>query len=208
MFGIFQQKNRKFFNVRRAIAALVERFYTNRADADISDKSWEDFESRANNLGFSPEKRESDLVKQFTQNIQRSYSTLVAGKFVAFNYTSLKGVNKSYLTLIVGTKKGGGAYYNTKSKHTLMPCFLVTESTNLNTLSLVADVLKEKMINSKIKTYASITKEKGSGDIGPFGDVRERSGVSKEGMAALFPTSEFRTFIVEVGMQSMYEVTI
>ena len=89
-----------------------------------------------------------------------------------------------------------------------MSCFLVNQSTNLNTLALVADVLRENIMSDDKKTYSSLTKDRESTTYGPFGDVRERSGVSKPGMKALFPTSEFRTFILETGMQSMYEVTI
>tara|TARA_R110000824_G_scaffold161134_3_gene336301 strand:+ start:10054 stop:10668 length:615 start_codon:yes stop_codon:yes gene_type:complete len=204
MFGIFQQKNRKFFNVRRAIASLVEAYYRNKEDSDI----WEEFSKNSTEQNVSAKKRSDDLIKLFTQDIQKSYSVLVPGKFVAFNYTSLKGANKSYLTLIIGTKRGKGVYYNTKTKHTLMSCFLVNQSTNLNTLALVADVLRENIMSDDKKTYSSLTKDRESTTYGPFGDVRERSGVSKPGMKALFPTSEFRTFILETGMQSMYEVTI
>ena len=204
MFGIFQQKNRKTFDVRKAIASLVESYYSNRANASV----WKEFATNAANQNLSPSKREEDLLKLFTQDIQKSYSVLVSGKFVAFNYTSLNGNNKSYLTLIVGTKKGNGVYYSKNTKNTLMSCFLVNQSTNLNTLALVASVLRESIMSNVNKSYSSLTKDNTSEGYGPFNNVQERSGVSKAGLKALFPTSDFRTFRVETGMRSMYEVTI
>jgi len=197
MFSIFQQKNRKTFDVRSTIARLVELYYDYRADS----KMWQNFSLRAANMELSIEKREETLLKQFTQDIQKSYSKLVSGKFVAFSYNRLDGISKTYLAMIVGTKRGNGVYYNRNTKNTLMSCFLVTSSTNLNTLAVVATVLKENEMSNTNKTFSNLTKTTNN-------TLEERSGVSQQGLQALFPTNEFRTFRLETGMKNMYEVTI
>ena len=88
MFSIFQQKNREIFDVRNAIANLVESYYRLK---ERPGKIWNEFSTRAERLGLDPERREEDLLKEFTQDIQRSYGTLVSGKFVAFSYQALNG---------------------------------------------------------------------------------------------------------------------
>ena len=205
MFSIFQQKNREIFDVRNAIANLVESYYRLK---ERPGKIWNEFSTRAERLGLDPERREEDLLKEFTQDIQRSYATLVSGKFVAFSYQALNGNSKSYLAMIVGTKRGNGVYYNANTKNTLMSCFLVTSTTNLNTLALVADVLRDRVMSNSNKTFSALTKDRNPVGYGPFNNVEERSGVSKDGLKALFPTNEFRTFRLETGMKNMYEVTI
>ena len=72
-----------------------------------------------------------------------------------------------------------------------MSCFLIDDATDLNTLAAVVDVLLQKKLDSLWKSYKPLVKNE---------------NISESGMAALFPTSEFRTFLVNIGMKTLYKV--
>ena len=66
MFSIFQQKNRKTFDVRSTIARLVELYYDYRADS----KMWQSFSLRAAKMELSIEKREETLKEEHERTIR------------------------------------------------------------------------------------------------------------------------------------------
>ena len=83
-----------------------------------------------------------------------------------------------------------------------MSCFLVDSRTDLNILSAVANVLNSRKTRPKQKTYQELEDPKKNADI------RKKSDVSQDGMQAILPTSEFRTFILNIGMETIYKLNL
>jgi len=202
MANFLTQKNDKSFDIHSAVAEFTQGYYSHRAQMGKTDDAWQEILDQNYPNRDVANVDEDDLVEKFSQDIVRGYSTLTAGNVVAFTYTSLKGVTKSYFAVIVATARGNGQYGNIKTKNTLMTCFLVNSSTNLNTLGIVMDVIQSQKIKQRRKSYMGLVDEKKNRAL------RKATGVSIEGMAALFSKSEFRTFCTNVGMRSVYKVNL
>ena len=190
MFKTLLQQNLKKFDIRGTVSNLVRKYYEQREQEGKVDGIWQEFRKKS---------RELEL------NV-KSYSQLTPGTIVIFNYVSLKGVNKAYMAVVVGARGGQGVYNNTHKKtkvtNTLMSCFLIDDATDLNTLAAVVDVLLQKKLDSLWKSYKPLVKNENIED----DVVRQKANISESGMAALFPTSEFRTFLVNIGMKTLYKV--
>jgi len=202
MFEFLTPKFGNLFDLRRGISDFLQTYYELRGDLGFNDIGWKKFKSTSLNLGKLPSGRPEELVKQFAQDVTRSYSALTAGDMVIFEYTSLKQVKKSYFALIVGTKYGNGVFWNNNTQHDLMSCFLVDWGTDLNILSAVANVLNSRKTKPTQKKYESLEDPKANADI------RKKSNVSQEGMQAILPTTEFRTFILNIGMETIYKLNL
>jgi hypothetical protein len=212
MFGNLTQKNRKNFSIRDAVATVVRSFFTQRESEGSVDEIWTEFKKRSRTEGLSLKKQNKDLIRTFSKDIQRSYTQLTAGTLTVFNYTSLRGVNKSYFVLVVGAFGNNGVYNNTNKKtlrtNTLMSCFLINEATNLNTLATVVNVLLEQKIDKMWKKYKPLTNDNEQDN---FIEQQARAlnpDIDEDGLKALFPTTEFRTFRLNTGMKTMYKVDI
>jgi len=212
MFGNLIRKTEKKFNIRGAVASLVQNFYTQRQQEGLIDTLWSDWQERARETKLSTKRREEDLVQTFTKDIQKSYSQLTPGTVVIFNYTSLKGVSKAYIAVVVGAHGGNGVYNNTNNRtqrtNTLMSCFLINEGTNLNTLATVVNVLLQKEIDKTYKTYKPLTNNNKQDDFVQQQARQVNPRISEDGVKTLFPTTEFRTFLLNMGMKTMYKVSI
>jgi len=202
MFEFLTPKFGDFFDLMKGISGFLQTYYELRGDLGFNDIGWKKFKSTSLNLNKLPAGRPEELVKQFAQDVTRGYSSLTAGDMVVFEYTSLKQVKKSYFALIVGTKYGNGVFWNNNTKHDLMSCFLVDSRTDLNILSAVANVLNSRKTRPKQKTYQELEDPKKNADI------RKKSDVSQDGMQAILPTSEFRTFILNIGMETIYKLNL
>jgi len=206
MFKTLLQQNLKKFDIRGTVSNLVRKYYEQREQEGKVDGIWQEFRKKSRELELNVKKQNEDLVKGFTKDIQKSYSQLTPGTIVIFNYVSLKGVNKAYMAVVVGARGGQGVYNNTHKKtkvtNTLMSCFLIDDATDLNTLAAVVDVLLQKKLDSLWKSYKPLVKNENIED----DVVRQKANISESGMAALFPTSEFRTFLVNIGMKTLYKV--
>ena len=202
MFEFLTQQFRDFFDIKGAISTFLQRYYEIRESEGVIDGSWETFRKQSRDMNIPVAERIEDLVKLYSEDVARSYSTLTAGHLVVFEYTSLKLVKKAYFALIVGTKYGNGVYGNVNTKNDLMSCFLIDSGTDLNTLASVVNVLHSAEARRRERKYQSLSNSKANRDL------RNDAGVSKEGMAALFPSTEFRTFRLNTGMQSIYKLNL
>ena len=202
MFEFLTQQFRDFFDIKGAISTFLQRYYEIRESEGVIDGSWETFRKQSRDMNIPVAERIEDLVKLYSEDVARSYSTLTAGNLVVFEYTSLKLVKKAYFALIVGTKYGNGVYGNVNTKNDLMSCFLIDSGTDLNTLASVVNVLHSAEARRRERKYQSLRNSKANRDL------RNDAGVSKEGMAALFPSTEFRTFRLNTGMQSIYKLNL
>ena len=202
MFEFLTQQFRDFFDIKGAISTFLQRYYEIRESEGVIDGSWETFRKQSRDMNIPVAERIEDLVKLYSEDVARSYSTLTAGNLVVFEYTSLKLVKKAYYALIVGTKYGNGVYGNVNTKNDLMSCFLIDSGTDLNTLASVVNVLHSAEARRRERKYQSLSNSKANRDL------RNDAGVSKEGMAALFPSTEFRTFRLNTGMQSIYKLNL
>ena len=202
MFEFLTQQFRDFFDIKGAISTFLQRYYEIRESEGVIDGSWETFRKQSRDMNIPVAERIEDLVKLYSEDVARSYSTLTAGNLVVFEYTSLKLVKKAYFALIVGTKYGNGVYGNVNTKNDLMSCFLIDSGTDLNTLASVVNVLHSAEARRRERKYQSLSNSKANRDL------RNDAGVSKEGMAALFPSTEFRTFRLNTGMQSIYKLNL
>lgn len=202
MINFLTPKSDKNFDIKESMAGFVKSYYDHRKTIGKVDDSWQETLDNNSNIGSSNAIDEDEIIQKFTQDIVRSYSTLTAGNVIAFTYTSLKGIKKSYFAVIVATKRGNGQYSNIKTKHTLMTSFLIDSGTDLNTLGIVMDVIHSNKIKQKRKSYMGLVKEKQNRAL------RRATGISKEGLSALFSKAKFRTFCIDVGMQSVYKVDL
>ena len=202
MFEFLTQQFRDFFDIKGAISTFLQRYYEIRESEGVIDGSWETFRKQSRDMNIPVAERIEDLVKLYSEDVARSYSTLTAGNLVVFEYTSLKLVKKAYFALIVGTKYGNGVYGNVNTKNDLMSCFLIDSGTDLNTLASVVNVLHSAEARRRERKYQSLSNSKANRDL------RNDAGVSKEGMAPLFPSTEFRTFRLNTGMQSIYKLNL
>ena len=202
MFEFLTQQFRDFLDIKGAISTFLQRYYEIRESEGGIDGSWETFRKQSRDMNIPVAERIEDLVKLYSEDVARSYSTLTAGNLVVFEYTSLKLVKKAYFALIVGTKYGNGVYGNVNTKNDLMSCFLIDSGTDLNTLASVVNVLHSAEARRRERKYQSLSNSKANRDL------RNDAGVSKEGMAALFPSTEFRTFRLNTGMQSIYKLNL
>ena len=212
MFGNLTQKNTKNFSILGAVIKVVRAFFGQREDEGSVDEVWKKFKQRSMVEDVPLKKQNKDLIRTFTKDIQKSHSQLTAGTLAVFNYTSLKGENKSYFVVVVGAFGNNGVYNNTNKKtrrtNTLMSCFLINDATNLNTLATVVNVLLEQKIDKMWKTYKPLTNDNEQDN---FVEQQARAinpEIDESGMKALFPTTEFRTFRLNTGMKTMYKVDI
>ena len=197
MTGFLQQKTEENFNIESAVAGFLSSYYDQRSDRGIEDEGWQELTE-----GGTQEFNDDELIAKFTQDVTKSPSNITAGSLLAFDYTSLKGVRKSYFVVIVATKRGNGMYSNIKTKRTLMTSFLIDSGTNLDTLATVMDVIHSEKIKKERKTYRGLVNTYQNRAL------RRKTGISEQGMAALFSTTQFRTFAVDVGLRSVYKINL
>ena len=174
MFEFLTQQFRDFFDIKGAISTFLQRYYEIRESEGVIDGSWETFRKQSRDMNIPVAERIEDLVKLYSEDVARSYSTLTAGNLVVFEYTSLKLVKKAYFALIVGTKYGNGVYGNVNTKNDLMSCFLIDSGTDLNTLASVVNVLHSAEARRRERKYQSLSNSKANRDL------RNDAGVSKE----------------------------
>ena len=210
MLGLLAQQNQKFSTLKPIIGGFLERYYSMREGLGEVDESWEAFKSDTVEMGSTVPERIEDLVSLYSQDITRSYGSLQAGSMVAFDYISLKGIRKSYIATIVSAYGGNGVISNIKTKHDLLTCFLIDSGTNLDILAPVMNVIHEERINKKDSQYSTLNANSPNRiDINiQKKDLREKAGISKEGLQALFPSSEFRTFILNTNMIRIYRINL
>ena len=210
MLGLLAQQNQKFSTLKPIIGGFLERYYSMREGLGEVDQSWEAFKADTVEMGSTVPERIEDLVSLYSQDITRSYGSLQAGSMVAFDYISLKGIRKSYIATIVSAYGGNGVISNIKTKHDLLTCFLIDSGTNLDILAPVMNVIHEERINKKDSQYSTLNANSPNRiDINiQKKDLREKAGISKEGLQALFPSSEFRTFILNTNMIRIYRINL
>ena len=210
MLGLLAQQNQKFSTLKPIIGGFLERYYSMREGLGEVDQSWEAFKADTAEMGSTVPERIEDLVSLYSQDITRSYGSLQAGSMVAFDYISLKGIRKSYIATIVSAYGGNGVISNIKTKHDLLTCFLIDSGTNLDILAPVMNVIHEERINKKDSQYSTLNANSPNRiDINiQKKDLREKAGISKEGLQALFPSSEFRTFILNTNMIRIYRINL
>jgi hypothetical protein len=197
MTGFLQQKSEENFNIESAVAGLIRSYYGQRQDRGEIDDDWLEISEQDDDTDSTDE-----IVQKFTQTVSKSPTNITAGSVLAFDYISLKGVRKSYFVVVVATKKGNGMYSNINTRRTLMTSFLIDSGTNLDTLAIVMDVINSEKIKNTRKSYKGL--------VNPYTNraLRRKTGISQEGMAALFSTTQFRTFAVDVGLTSVYRINL
>ncbi len=212
MVGFLAQQNKKFFDIKDLLGGFLERYYSLRDELGEEDPSWLEFQADTLEMEMDVSERYSDLVSLYSQDVTRGYTSLTAGNMVAFDYTSLKGVRKSYLATVVAAMGGNGVFGNINTKHDLLTCFLIDSGTNLDILAPVMNVIHEDLQKQKIRTYKTLSSTSKSRDKININiqkkELREKAAVSKEGLQALFPSSEFRTFILNTNMIRIYRINL
>ena len=161
-------------------------------------------------MGVTNAQRQQELLALYAQDVTKSYGSLQAGSMVAFDYVSLRGVRKSYVATIVSAYGGNGVIGNTKTKHDLLTCFLIDSGTNLDILAPVMNVIHEQSKDKKDSQYSTLNANSPNRiDINiQKKDLRKKAGISKEGLQALFPSSDFRTFILNTNMIRIYRINL
>jgi len=202
MFEFLTPNFGDFLNLKDALATFLQSYYEVREEEGNNDTSWNTFKKDTREMDLKVKSRTEDLIKLYTEDVARSYGFLTAGNMVIFEYTSLKLIKKAYFAIIVGTKYGNGVYGNTNTGNDLMSCFLIDSGTDLNTMASVVNVLHSAETRQKEKKYQNLEDPKGNRKI------RDTAEVSKDGMTALFPTTEFRTFRLNLGMQTIYKLNL
>jgi hypothetical protein len=212
MLGFLTQQNQKFSNLKPILGGFLDRYYSMREGLGEVDASWESFKADTAEMGSTVPERIEDLVSLYSQDITRSYGSLQAGSMVAFDYISLKGIRKSYIATVVSAYGGNGVIGNTNTKHDLLTCFLIDSGTNLDILAPVMNVIHEGYSKKKDSQYRTLSANSKSNDRININiqkkDLREKAGISKEGLQALFPSSDFRTFILNTNMIRIYRINL
>ena len=115
-----------------------------------------------------------------------------------------------YVATIVSAYGGNGVIGNTKTKHDLLTCFLIDSGTNLDILAPVMNVIHEQSKDKKDSQYSTLNANSPNRiDINiQKKDLRKKAGISKEGLQALFPSSDFRTFILNTNMIRIYRINL
>jgi len=203
MFEFLTPKFGDFFRIKEGISSFLQSYYDVREGERKNDSSWQSFKQDTDDLQLSIPDRSNALIKLFSEDVARSYSTLTAGNMVIFEYTSLKFVKKAYFAIIVATKQGNGVYGNVNTKNDLMSCFLIDSGTDLNTMASVVNVLHSAETRRQERTYQSLENSMSNRDV-----RKDAGNISKEGMQALFPTTEFRTFRLNLGMETIYKLNL
>jgi len=207
MLGKIAQKSKKYFDLLKIYADSIRAFYSQEDKSPETASIWSEFNKKAQENKWPLKVQQDELIEQFTQDIHRSFSTLYPGVLAIFEYTNKKGDTKSYFVVVVANSAGNGVYNNTHKRthetNTLMSCFLINSSTDLNTLASVVSILLEKRVNNQLKSYKAMTNLNKLDD-----QVAEEAEVSNAGMAALFPKAEYRTFYLNKGMHSLYRADL
>tara|TARA_R110000796_G_scaffold218733_2_gene334675 strand:- start:2918 stop:3562 length:645 start_codon:yes stop_codon:yes gene_type:complete len=212
MVGFLAQQNKKSFSLKGVLGGFLERYYSTRRELGDKDESWLNFKEDTSDMELEVSDRYSDLTALYSQDVTRSYTVLTAGNMVAFDYISLKGVRKSYIATIVAAYGSNGVFGKISTKHDLLTCFLIDSGTDLDILAPVMNVIQEKLRKQKSKTYKTLSSTSKSRDRININiqkkELREKADVSKDGMKALFPSSEFRTFILNTNMIRIYRINL
>jgi len=203
MFEFLTPNFGDFFRIKDALASFLQSYYSIRENEGEEDFSWQSFKEDTVGLESSISERAEDLIRLYARDASKSYSTLTAGNLVVFSYTSLKYIKKAYFAIIVATKNGNGVYGNINTKNDLMSCFLIDSGTDLNTMASVVNVLHSMETRKQERAYQSLENEKSNRDV-----RKDAGNISPEGMQALFPTTEFRTFRLNLGMHSLYKLNL
>ena len=202
MYEILSTKIEKNLKLKKLLADFLQSFYSAKSDLDQRSEIWEELLKKLASADKIKD-RDEEIINQFTQDIQKSPTVLTAGKFLAFNYTTQKGVNKSYFVMVVAAFGGRGVYSNRNTQNELLTCFLIDSGTNLNTLAILGNVLAE-WADPKVKTYNFLSNMKTSRFL--FKKHHKKRGLSRAGLNTLFPKNKFRTFKLNIGMESIYEI--
>ena len=203
MFELLRPKFGDFINLKNTLSSFLDAYYRLRQESGIRDESWQKFTALSNTLDQTPLERSKDLIQLYTEDAPRSHSTFKSGNMVAFEYTRKRdGKKQSYFVMVVGTKLGNGMHYNVNTKNNLLSGFLIDSGTNLNILARVAEVIQEKNTSPSERKYQSLEDDRLNRS------VRKDAGVSKDGLARLFPTTKFRTFIINTNMENVYRLNL
>ena len=202
MFEILSHKIAENLKLKKLVADFIQSYYSTKSDLGAGDEAWQRLMKLLSLFPGGAKERDEEVLDRYSQPIQKSASVLTAGKFFAFDYTSEKGLNKSYFVMVVASFGGRGTYSNRNTGNDLLTCFLVDSGTNLNTLSILANVLQEK-VDPRTKSYQFLSDMRNSRIL--FKKNRKR-GLSRAGLNTLFPKNKFRTFKLNTSMGNIYEV--
>ncbi len=174
-----RRKNPENFDIPDALGKFILNYDQLRSEDEGGiDDSFEEFVISHAEGGLLD--ASEDLVQTYTHDVARAYSQLTPGTVVVFNYLTAKGKRSAYMVMIVG-KKASGVW--SSKNHTLISAFLIDESTDLNTLAIVA-----------------LEKNKEE-------DPRKKN-LSTAGLQGIFTMANFRSFTLDIGMGSMYKVNL
>lgn len=202
MFETLSHKIAKNLILKKLVTEFVQAFYSVKSDLGSGSMAWEQMMANLAQQPGGSQERDEEILNQYTQDVQNSPTALTAGKFVAFNYTSANGDNKSYFVMIVGAFGGRGTYSNRNTKNELLSCFLIDSGTNLNTLSILGNILSEQ-VDPRAKSYQFLSDMSSSRVLFKKNNKR---GLSRAGLNTLFPKNKFRTFKLNIGMENIYEI--
>ena len=203
MFEILSQKIAKNLQLKGLVSEFIETFYGVQKNLDTPSEKWEGLLKTISTLFGGSQERDEEILNQFTQDLQNSPTVLTAGKFLVFNYTTEKGVNKAYFVMVASAFGGRGVYSNANTNNELLTCFLIDAGTNLNTLAILGNVLDDR-VDPRARTYSFLSNMKTSRFL--FKKHSKHRGLSRAGLQTLFPKNKFRTFKLNIGMESIYEI--
>ena len=202
MFEILSHKIAENLKLKELVADFIQAFYSTKSSLGSGSEGWQRLLKLLAQFPGGAKERDEEVLDRYSQPIQKSASVLTAGKFFAFDYTSAKNDNKAYFVMVVASLGGQGTYTNRTTGNTLLTCFLIDSGTNLNTLSIVANVVQER-VDPRTRSYQFLSDTKNSRVL--FKKNRQR-GLSRAGLNTLFPKNKFRTFKLNTSMGNIYEV--
>jgi len=203
MYEVLAHKISKNMKLKRLLSDFIQTFYSTKSDLGAGSQGWEQLMRDLWRFHDKGVERDEEVLNRYTQDLQKSPTVLTAGKFLVFNYTTAKGIDSSYFVMVVSAFGGHGVYSNSNTKNELLTCFLIDSATNLNTLGILANVLQES-VDPRVKTYNFLSNMKTSRSL--FKRHNKKRGLSRDGLDTLFPKNKFRTFKLNIGMESIYEV--
>tara|TARA_R110002020_G_scaffold6364_5_gene26963 strand:+ start:5721 stop:6341 length:621 start_codon:yes stop_codon:yes gene_type:complete len=204
MFTFLAQQNEKNKNLKILVSNYIQKFYSTKSDLGKGDSSWKEIMNLLTDQEKSYQDRQEDVLKKYTQDLQKGPTVMTAGKFLIFNYTTQRGDSGSYFVMVVGAFGGNGVYSNKNTHNELLTCFVVDSNTNLSTLAVLGNVISD-YVDPRIKSYNFLSNMKNSRSL--FKKSKKR-GISREGLNTLFPKSNFRTFKLNICMKTVYEVDV
>ena len=195
------QKNREEnLELRQNIADFVQAYYEGKDDDDREYASWKEFKRESSNLDLQPRERVNEILNKFTQMKAKSSGMLRPGQVLLINYRKGDSI-KSYLAIVVGTKRGAyGTFVAKTTKNKLVSCFSVADVSPY-ILASIMDAIYDEYKPQKLAYDKLVDEKENEG-------FRKETEIDQVGLQAAMSSATFRTFILQKNMTTIYEIQL